>query len=216
SLVYRGIDVTVVEKAPHVLPPFDKEMAAYVAEELRRKGLTLYTGLAAESFEEEGCVIVLENGERLKSDVTLLSVGVQPRSELAKKAGIQLGMRGGILVDDQYETSQKDIYAVGDAIIVKQQLTGDNALIALASPANRQGRQVADVIAGLPRKNKGSIGTAIVRVFDLVAASVGMNEHQLKQAGIPHQAVHTQTNQHAGYFPGAEPIMLKLLFDPEK
>ncbi|MGC4431470.1 FAD-dependent oxidoreductase, partial [Streptococcus suis] len=121
-----------------------------------------------------GQVVELSNGQTLSSDETILSVGVAPDSHLAKNAGIELGLRGGILVDKNYQTSQKNIYAVGDAIVVKQEITGQDALISLASPANRQGRQVADVIAGLDRKNKGSIGTAIVKVFDLAAASTGL------------------------------------------
>lgn len=214
SLVSRGLEVTIVEKAPHVLPPFDEEMAAYITNELKTHGVQLYTGLGATAFEDEGKTVVLENGERLVSDLTLMSVGVSPESALAKTAGIETGLRGGILVDEQYETSQKDIYAVGDAIIVKQQVTGEDALIALASPANRQGRQVADVISGLPRRNKGSIGTAIVRVFDLAAASTGLNERQLKQADKTYDVIHIQGKSHAGYYPNASTIFLKLLFHP--
>src|SRR5699024_2259896 len=174
SLAQRGMEVTIVEKAPHVLPPFDEEMAAYIRKELVANGIKLYTGLAAESFEEKGKIVVLENGERLESDITLMSVGVKPETTVALTAGVETGLRGGIVVDDQYETSQKDIYAVGDAIVVKQQINGEDTMIALASPANRQGRQVADVISGLKRKNKGSIGTAIVRVFKMAAASTGL------------------------------------------
>lgn len=215
SLVQRGLNVTIIEKAPHVLPPFDEEMAAYITNELKRNSITLYTGSAAESFENKGKVIVLENGKKLESDLTLMSVGVQPASDLAKQAGIELGMRGGILVDEQYETSKKDIYAVGDAIIVKQQITGEDTMIALASPANRQGREVADIISGLDRKNRGSIGTAIVRVFDLAAASTGLNERQLQQSEKEYAIVHIQGKNHAGYFPNAKTILLKLLFDPK-
>lgn len=191
NLHTRGLDVTVVEMAPQVLPPFDEEMAAYVTAELKEKGITLYTGVAAEAFEDEGQVIILENGERLESDLTLMSVGVRPESEMVEKAGIETGMRGGILVDEFYETSQPNIYAIGDAIIVKQQLTGEDTMIALASPANRQGRQVADVIAGYDRQNKGSIGTAIVRVFDLVAASTGLNERQLSANHLNYESIST-------------------------
>lgn len=215
NLQLRGLDVTIVEKAPHVLPTLDQEMAAYVAKELEQQGITLYTGVAAEVFEQAGQVIVLENGVRLESDLTLLSVGVQPETALAKTAGIRTGTRGGILVNEYYETNQKDIYAIGDAIVVTQQITGEETMIALASPANRQGRQVADVIAGMKCKNKGSIGTAIVRVFDVVAASTGLNERQLVATGKEFAAVHVQSNHHAGYFPGAKSIVLKLLFHPK-
>ncbi len=215
SLVHRGLDVTIIEKAPHVLPPLDEEMAAYITKELKANGVKLYTGLAAESFEEEGKVVVLENGERLESDMTLMSVGVKPETTLALTADIETGVRGGILVDENYETSQKDIYAVGDAIVVKQQINGEDTMIALAAPANRQGRQVADVISGLPRKNKGSIGTAIVRVFNQVAASTGLNERQLKSANETYEIVHIQGKSHAGYYPNAGTILLKVLFNPE-
>ena len=156
NLHRKGLEVTIVEKAPHVLPPLDEEMAAYIK---------VLTSQSATAFEKAGQEIVLEDGTVLASDVTILSVGVQPETDLAKRAGIELGHRGGILVDEQYQTSKKDIYAVGDAIVVKQQITNEDTLISLASPANRQGRQVADVLGGLARKNKGSIGTAIVRVF---------------------------------------------------
>lgn len=214
SLAQRGMAVTIVEKAPHVLPPFDEEMAAYIRKELVANGVKLYTGLAAESFEEKGKIVVLENGERLESDITLMSVGVKPETTVALTAGVETGLRGGIVVDDQYETSQKDIYAVGDAIVVKQQINGEDTMIALASPANRQGRQVADVISGLDRKNKGSIGTAIVRVFKMAAASTGLNERQLQQADEAYEVIHIQGKSHAGYYPNAKTIVLKLLFHP--
>ncbi|MEG0268369.1 MAG: FAD-dependent oxidoreductase [Carnobacterium sp.] len=213
SLVNRGINVTIIEKAPHVLPPFDEEMAAYLTKELERNGVKLYTNLAASAFKEKGRVVVLENGEELESDLTLMSVGVIPETTVAKTANIETGIRGGIVVDSTYETSVKDIYAVGDAIIVKQQITGEDTMIALASPANRQGRQVADVISGLERKNKGSIGTAIVRVFNVVAASTGLNERQLKQSELEYDTVHIQGKNHAGYYPNASTILLKLLFN---
>ncbi|MGE7366381.1 FAD-dependent oxidoreductase [Desemzia incerta] len=214
SLVHRGLEVTIIEKAPHVLPPLDEEMAAYVTKELTANGVKLYTGLAADSFEEKGKVVVLENGERLESDMTLMSVGVKPETTLAQTASIKTSIRGGILVNEQYETSQKDIYAVGDAIVVKQQINGEDTMIALASPANRQGRQVADVISGIDRKNKGSIGTAIVRVFNLAAASTGLSERQLQQANETYESIHIQGKSHAGYYPEAKTIVLKLLFHP--
>lgn len=215
NLRKRGLNVTIVEKAPHVLPPLDEEMAAFVQAELADKGVKVITSQSATRFEEKGKVIVLENGQKLASDVTILSVGVQPENSLAKAAGIETGLRGGILVDEHYETSQQDIFAVGDAILVKQEITGDDALIALASPANRQGRQVADVLAGLERKNKGSIGTAIVRVFEMTAASTGLNERFLQQNHLPYQAIHVSGKDHAGYYPGATDLILKLLFEPK-
>ena len=214
NLRKRGLNVTIVEKAPHVLPPLDEEMAAFVQAELLKNGIQVITSQSATRFEDKGKVIVLENGQKIASDVTILSVGVQPENALAQVAGIELGLRGGILVNERYETSQPDIYAVGDAIVVKQEITGEDALISLASPANRQGRQVADVIAGVARKNKGSIGTAIVRAFDMTAASTGLSERILRMNGLPYQVIHVSGKDHAGYYPGATDVTLKLLFEP--
>lgn len=214
NLRKRGLNVTIVEKAPHVLPPLDEEMAAFVQAELLKNGIQVITSQSATRFEDKGKVIVLENGQKIASDVTILSVGVQPENALAQAAGIELGLRGGILVNERYETSQPDIYAVGDAIVVKQEVTGEDALISLASPANRQGRQVADVIAGVARKNKGSIGTAIVRAFDMTAASTGLSERILRMNGLPYQVIHVSGKDHAGYYPGATDVTLKLLFEP--
>mgnify|MGYP000246766410 FL=1 len=214
NLRRRGLKVTIVEKAPHVLPPLDEEMAAFVQAELLKNGIQVITSQSATRFEDKGKVIVLENGQKIVSDVTILSVGVQPENALAQAAGIELGLRGGILVNERYETSQPDIYAVGDAIVVKQEITGEDALISLASPANRQGRQVADVIAGVARKNKGSIGTAIVRAFDMTAASTGLSERILRMNGLPYQVIHVSGKDHAGYYPGATDVTLKLLFEP--
>lgn len=215
NLKKRGLAVTIVEKAPHVLPPLDEEMAAYIQNELNREGILVKTKDSAVEFKENGQKIVLESGEVISSDLTILSVGVQPETTLAKAAGLTLGLRGGIIVNEQYQTSDPDIYAVGDAIVVKQQITDTDALIALASPANRQGRQVADVIAGLNRSNRGSIGTAIVRVFEQTAASTGLSERVAKQADLPVAVVHVSGKDHAGYYPGATDILLKLIFNPE-
>ena len=235
NLSKLGLQVTIVEKAPHVLPPLDQEMAAFVQAELLANGVRVITSQSATRFEDQGKIIVLENGQKITSDLTILSVGVEPENGLAKAAGIELGLRGGILVDEHYETSQKDIFAVGDAIVVKQEITGQDALISLASPANRQGRQVADVIAGLERTNKGnirqgrqvadvivglgrtnkgSIGTAIVRAFDMTAASTGLSERILSMNQLPYKVLHVSGKDHAGYYPGATDMTLKLLFEP--
>ena len=214
NLAKRGLQVTIIEKAPHVLPPLDQEMAAFVQAELLANGVRVITSQSATRFEDQGKVIVLENGQKITSDLTILSVGVEPENGLAKAAGIELGLRGGILVDEHYETSQKDIFAVGDAIVVKQEITGQDALISLASPANRQGRQVADVIAGLERTNKGNIGTAIIRAFDMTAASTGLSERILSMNQLPYKVLHISGKDHAGYYPGATDMTLKLLFDP--
>lgn len=215
SLAKKGMKVTIVEKAPHVLPPLDEEMAAFVQAELVKNGIDVITGQSAQVFKDRGQTIVLEDGRELASDITVLSVGVQPENDLAKSAGLELGLRGGILVDEYYQTSQPDIYAVGDAIVVEQQITGEDALISLANPANRQGRQVADVIAGLSAQNKGSIGTAIVRIFDLAAASTGLSERLARQSFEDVAVVHTTGNDHAAYYPGATAITMKLIFNPK-
>lgn len=212
NLAKRGLSVTIVEKAPHVLPTIDREMAAFVNEELIKNNLSVMTNRGA--VEVKNDEILLDNGESLQSDLTILSVGIQTETSLAKSAGIKLGLRNAILVDEHYETSVKDIYAVGDAIVVKNQL-GQDALISLASPANRQGRQVADIISGLPVKNRGSLGTAIVRVFDLQVASTGLSEFQLRGLKINHKIVHVTANNHAGYYPDATSIVLKLIFELE-
>lgn len=215
NLKKRGLEVALIEKAPHVLPPLDEEMAAFVKNELVSKGVEVITSQSAAEFRNQGKLVILEDGTELQSDLTILSVGVQPENTLAKDAGIKLGLRGGILVDNNYQTNLSDIYAVGDAILVKQQITGEDALISLASPANRQGRQVADVIAGLKRKNKGSIGTAIVRVFGLSAASTGLSERVARLAGLDVAVVHISGKDHAGYYPGATEIVLKLMYNPK-
>ena len=213
NLVERGLNVTLVEKAPQILTPLDEEMAIFVENELLKNNVKIIKGESAVEFQNAGKKVILENGEVLNSDLTILSIGVKPATEIVGEAGIELGMRGGILVDERYETNIKDIYAVGDAILVKQQITGEDALISLASPANRQGRQVADIIAGYDRLNRGSIGTSIVRVFDISAASTGLNERQVKAAGFDYAVTHTSAKHHAGYYPGAKMIELKVIFD---
>lgn len=213
NLAKRGLEVTIVEFASHVLPTVDDEMAAFIHNELVDNGIIVHTEKGVVEIEDKGRTLILNTGEKIGTDLVILSVGVRPENDLAESAGIELGMRGGILVDENYETSVKDIYAVGDAIIVKNQITKDDAMIALASPANRQGRQVADVIAGMPRKNKGSIGTAIVRVFNQSIASTGLTEKQLNDLNYDFSIVHIDGKNHAGYYPNASMVFLKLLFN---
>ncbi|MGM9886871.1 MAG: FAD-dependent oxidoreductase [Lactococcus sp.] len=214
NLEKRGMKVTIIERADHVLPTLDIEMAALVREELvKNHGLIVLTGKSVVKVAKDR--VILDDGSEISTDLTILSVGIQPDGSLAEKAGVNLGLRGGILVDENYETSVKDIYAVGDAIVVKNQISQQDSLISLASPANRQGRQVADVLSGLPVKNKGSIGTAIVRTFDLAAASTGLSEQTAIQLGLTHKVVHITANNHAGYYPGSSSILLKLIFNPE-
>jgi len=185
NLKKRGLAVSIVELAPHVLPSLDEEMAVHIQNELIKQGVHVQTKRSVTAFEHGGKQLRLDDGTTIDSDLTILSVGVQPDSTLAKMAGLETGLRGGIVVNEHYQTSDPSIYAVGDAIVVKQQITGADALISLASPANRQGRQAADNIAGIVRNNRGSLGTSIVRVFDLTAASTGLTERMAQQANLP-------------------------------
>ncbi|EMF0109225.1 FAD-dependent oxidoreductase [Enterococcus hirae] len=215
NLKKRGLAVSIVELAPHVLPSLDEEMAVHIQNELIKQGVHVQTKRSVTAFEHGGKQLRLDDGTTIDSDLTILSVGVQPDSTLAKMAGLETGLRGGIVVNEHYQTSDPSIYAVGDAIVVKQQITGADALISLASPANRQGRQAADNIAGIVRNNRGSLGTSIVRVFDLAAASTGLTERMAQQANLPFSVVHVSGKDHASYYPEATDILLKLIFHPE-
>ncbi|WP_239255655.1 FAD-dependent oxidoreductase [Listeria ilorinensis] len=215
NLAKRGLHVTVVEKAPHVLPPLDTEMAAQIEQELLANNVEVRTGVAAEAFLEAGRKICLDDGTTLDADLIILAVGVTPAVDFLTGSGIETGLRGAIVVDENYQTNLPDIWAIGDAVVVKHQVSGKDALVSLASPANRQGRITADILSGKRRPNNGFIGTAIVRVFGQTAATTGLNEYQLQQLEISHQAVHIQSKNHAGYYPGALPILLKVLFDPQ-
>lgn len=215
SLNKRGLSVTVIEKAPQVLPALDEEMAKYVENEMVQNGVKVLTNIAAQAFEKQGRTIVLDNQAKIHSDLTIMSIGVQPETSLAKNAGIELGFKDAIIVNQSFETSEEDIYAIGDAILVPHLLTEAPTLISLASPANRQGRQVADVIAGNVRIHHPNISTAIVRIFELSAATTGLNERMLQKEKIDYQVVHVKGKHHAGYFPGAKDILLKIMFHPE-
>lgn len=215
NLKKRGLAVSIVELAPHVLPSLDEEMAVHIQNELIKQGVYVQTKRSVTAFEHGGKQLRLDDGTTIDSDLTILSVGVQPDNTLAKMAGLETGLRGGIVVNEHYQTSDPSIYAVGDAIVVKQQITGADALISLASPANRQGRQAADNIAGIVRNNRGSLGTSIVRVFDLAAASTGLTERMAQQANLPFSVVHVSGKDHASYYPEATDILLKLIFHPK-
>ncbi len=219
----RGLQVSVVEALPQVLLPLDPEMAELVHLELRKHGVGLYlndpvVGFAPPTQGEADAtarqVVQLRSGARLPADVVILGLGVRPETKLAKEAGLTLGERGGIRVDEHLQTSDPHIWAVGDAVEVPHGVTGQSSLIALAGPANRQGRIAADNIFGRPTKYRNTIGTAILRIFDLTAAVTGANEATLKRANLPYRMVHLHPNSHAGYFPGAKPIALKILFSP--
>ena len=212
SLRERNMEVTVVELGEQVMAPLDPEMAALVAAELKRNGVTLALGVQVTEIREE--TAVLSDGREIDADLVLMSIGVRPDVSLAKAAGLALGPRGGIQVDAQMRTSDPHIYAVGDAVDKSDATTGEPTLVPLANSANRQGRLVADVIAGRSIRFGGVLGTAIVKVFELTVAVTGVNEKRLQASGRNHVAVHTHPGSHAGYYPGAERISLKLLFDP--
>lgn len=214
ALRQRGLTVTVVERTKHVLPPLDEEMAAYVEKTLVAHDVRVITGQAVTAFQEHGRLLVLTDDTELQTDFTIMAVGVRPATDFLANSGIQLGLNGGIVVDDYYQTSVPDVWAAGDAIVVHHTVTGNATLIPLASPANRQGRQVADNLAGISRRNRGSLGTSIVRVFETTAAATGLNEAALRTQQLPYKAVHLSTTDHATYFPGSQDMMLKLLFDP--
>ena len=221
NLAERGLYTTVVEGADHILPPFDDEMAAIVHAHLREKKVEFYLGDKVERFEDRAdhTVVFLGSGKRLQADIVVLSIGVRPETALARAAGLELGATGGIKVDQFLRTSDPDIYAVGDAVEVTQVVSGRPALIPLAGPANRQGRIAADnMLAADDAARKpyaGTLGTAILKVFDLAAASTGLNETQLAAAGIAYRATITHSGSHASYYPGSKQISLKLLYTPE-
>jgi NADPH-dependent 2,4-dienoyl-CoA reductase/sulfur reductase-like enzyme/rhodanese-related sulfurtransferase len=212
NLARRGLAVTVVELGSQVMAPLDPEMVIPVHTELRANGIDLRLGTGVAKVLPDA--VELTDGTLLPADLVLLAIGVRPETGLATAAGLRLGPRGGILVDETMRTSDPHIYAVGDAVEKTDAITGDTVLIPLANTANRQGRLVADAITGRPVALGGRLGTAIVQIFGLTVAVTGTNEKRLRTAGRPYQAVHTHPASHAGYYPGAEPMSLKLLFDP--
>jgi NADPH-dependent 2,4-dienoyl-CoA reductase/sulfur reductase-like enzyme/rhodanese-related sulfurtransferase len=218
NLVRRGIRTTVVELQDQVLPPLDKEMTTPLAEHLAEHGVELLLGESAEAFEAapEGLSVRLKSGRRLTAQLVSLGIGVRPESQLATAAGLEVGPRGGIRVTASLQTSDPDIYAVGDVIEVQDVVTGTPTQVPLAGPANRQGRLAADHIFGKSAEYRGTQGTAIVKVFDRTAAMTGASEKTLRRLGQPFRKVYIHPAHHAGYYPGAEAMSLKVLFAPEK
>ena len=214
NLAQRGIAVTIVEAAPQVLMPLDPELAVLVAAELVSHGVAVETGVAVAKVSESG--VVLADGREIAGALVVGAIGVRPDAQLAKLAGLAFGPSGGITVDENGRTSDPDIYAVGDAVEKHDSVGGGSSLIALANIANRQGRRVADDICGLTGHPTHSLGTAIVKVFGVTAAMTGWNEGRLRAAGRPFRAIHSHPMSHATYYPGAEPMSLKLLFDPDE
>lgn len=213
-----GIQVDVVEMANQVMAPLDFSMAAIVHRQLTDKGVGLHLEDGVSRFEEKdgGVTVHLRSGKQIATDMVLLSIGVRPETKLAKDAGLAIGERGGIAVNDYMQTSDADIYALGDAVEVRHLVTGQPALIPLAGPANKQGRIVADnIVFGNKEKYPGSIGTSIAKVFDLTVAAAGANAKLLQRNNIPYISSYTHGASHAGYYPGAVPLSIKILFAPE-
>lgn len=213
-----GIQVDVVEMANQVMAPLDFSMAAIVHRQLTDKGVGLHLEDGVSRFEEKdgGVTVHLRSGKQIATDMVLLSIGVRPETKLAKDAGLAIGERGGIAVNDYMQTSDADIYALGDAVEVRHLVTGQPALIPLAGPANKLGRIVADnIVFGNKKKYPGSIGTSIAKVFDLTVAAAGANAKLLQRNNIPYISSYTHGASHAGYYPGAVPLSIKILFAPE-
>jgi len=216
NLVHRGLDVTLVELLDQVLAPLDPENARVIEAHMKLHGvhLALSDGVAGFEQTESGALTVkTQSGKSYPADIVILALGVRPDTTLAKMAGLEIGERGGIRVDDQMRTSNPNIFAVGDAIEVKDFVTGEWSLVALAGPANRQGRIAADVIAGRDSHFRGTQGTSIVGIFGGAAAWTGVNEKTLKRRGdTDYEKIYLYPNSHAGYYPGAKPIAMKVIF----
>ncbi len=212
NLVHRGVETALVEATSQVMAPLDPEMVEPVHEHIRRIGVRLHLHTSVTAIGDTD--VTLSTGERLPADVVVAAIGVRPETTLAADAGLRIGPRGGIAIDEQFRTSDPHIYAVGDAVEKRDGLDGAEALVPLANTANRQGRFVADVITGLPGADQPVLGTAIVGVFGLQVATTGWNEKRLRAAGRPYHAIHTHPSSHATYYPGADRMNLKLLVDP--
>ena len=216
NLVHRGFDVTVLERGSHVLAPLDVEFGRLVGDHLRRHGVGVVTDDGVASFApgpDETVIVTAESGATHTADIVILALGVRPDTTLAKSAGLEVGDRGGIRVDEHMRTSDPDIFAVGDAVEVRDFVTGEWELVALAGPANRQGRIAADVIAGRDSRFRGTQGTSIVGLFGATVAWTGANEQALAHAGMSdYEKIHIFPNSHAGYYPGAKPIAMKVVF----
>lgn len=212
-----GVDVTLVEAAPHILAPFDSEFSILAEKELQKHGVKLVLGDKLTAIEEDNgqAALTLESGSVVKAELVISAIGVTPATRFLKDSGITLGAKGHIVTNDRMQTSAKDVYAVGDAIEVVDFVTGQRTAIPLAGPANKQGRIAADNICGIERRYNGTQGTAIIKVFSLAAASTGANERTLKRLGIPYTAIYSHPFSHATYYPGAVQMSCKLLFAPD-
>ena len=217
NLKHLGIDTTLIEAAPHILAPFDSEISNILEYELVDNGINLLISEKVTEFQEDKdeVIIKLESGKSVTTDMVILSIGVSPDTKFLEGSGINLGERGHILVNENLETNIDGVYALGDSILVKNYITNQNVGIPLAGPANRQGRIVAGNIVGRNEKYKGSLGTAIIKIFELTGASTGLNERSLKQLNITYEKIYLHPNNHAAYYPGASPISIKALYNKE-
>lgn len=216
NLRHKGLDVHLVEAADQVMTALDPEMATLIAAELKKNGVKLSLGTAIQGFADAGKTVVLADGSRIATDLTVLAIGVRPESGLIKDAGLAVNERGAIVIDDQFRVAgAEDIYAIGDAVETTDRIFGEKTQIPLAGPANRMGRMVADIICGKDKHYKGSLGSSIVRVFKMQAAATGKNEKQLKQMGMDYRSIHLYPANHATYYPGASQISLKVLYAPD-
>ena len=215
NLSELGIKVTVVQRGNQLMNTLDYDMAAIIHSKLRSKGLNLKLNGDVTGFEEkdDGVSVLLQNDAPIKTDMVILAIGVAPDNTLAKDANMELGIKGAIVVNDKMETSIPDIYAVGDAVLVKHLITGKEAVISLAGPANKQGRIAADNVCGRISRYKGSMGTSVIKLFDLTAASVGLTEKAAKDLGYDFESVILSPSSHAGYYPGATTMTMKVVFD---
>ena len=210
-----GMEVTMVQRPKQLMNPFDPEMASFIHAKMRKKGVRLLLGHTVEGFEEApgGVRVLLKGAEPLEAELVVLAIGVTPDTQLAKEAGLELGVKGSIAVNDRMEPSVPDIYAVGDAVQVQHFVTGEHTLISLAGPANKQGRIAADNICGGNSRYQGSQGSSVVKVFDMTAAATGINEQAARKAGIECDKVYLSPASHAGYYPGGRLLNMKVLFE---
>ena len=215
NLCEMGVKVTVVQRPKQLMNTLDFDMATFVHAKLREKGVELRLGSEVQEFEDitEGLRVRLKDGSLFLADMALLAVGVTPDSQLARAAGLALGMKGSIVVNDRMETSVPDIYAVGDAVQVKHAVSGEDAVIPLAGPANKQGRIAADNICGGDSRYRGSLGSSVIKVFDMTAANTGLTEKAAKAAGIDYDRIVLSPASHASYYPGAKTMTMKVLFE---
>ena len=210
-----GIEVTIVQRPKQLMNPFDADMASFIHNEVRKHGVKLALGYSVEGFVENGTGIdvLLKENAPLHTDMVVLAIGVTPESALAREAGLALGIKNSILVNDRMETSVPDIYAVGDAVQVKHYVSGEDTLIALAGPANKQGRIAADNICGGDSRYLGSQGSSVIKVFDLTAAATGLNETNARKSGLEVDSVILSPMSHAGYYPGGKVMTMKVVFE---